>query len=380
MKTPSRWRWLLLLIAVGVLVVVGVLLMALAPSQRAGSSFDTSPWGSRQFYEYLQQQGRRVERWQRDYPNLKGQGQVLVQISGRPLGLSADLVQWLEAGNTLVRFYWHGEPTAAPFSQRLPTPQGSVLVETRRRLQRRDLDTGDRPLLADDYGIIAYLRPIAGGGQQLHSVYPWLVANAYGNDPPLANFAAVAAFLEALPPTTTIYFDEWLHGYRQRTPDDVVTRPEYRSVLDYLSRTQWLGIGLQLGLILLILLWQQSQRFGPPLQERPPTPSNSATYIAALAAVLQRAQQRAFVQQQLQSYLRHQLAAKLGLSADRGNPHHLPDDASLIQAWQALTGHSPSQLQTVLQAHPTQSDRQLLQWLQAAASVLEPLDRGPSPD
>ncbi|WP_448527042.1 DUF4350 domain-containing protein [Parathermosynechococcus lividus] len=380
MKTPSRWRWLLLLLSVLVLVVVGVLLMTLAPSAKAGSSFDNSPWGSRQFYEYLEQQGFKVERWQRDYPNLSGQGHVLLQISGRLRDPSADLAQWMADGNTLVRFYWHGEPTAAPFSYRLQTSQGSVLVETRRRLQPRDIAPRYRPLLSDDYGLIAYLQTTLIGertGQQLQSVYPWLVANAYGSHTQLANFATVAALLQGLPSTTTIttiYFDEWLHGYRQRTPEDVDTGLQPRSVLDYLSRTQWLGISLQLGVILIFLLWQQSQRFGPPLQEQVVTPSNSATYIAALAGVLQRAQQRNFVRQQLQGQLRHNLAARLGLIADRSNPHHLPEDSELMQAWQSVTGQTPALLHTLLEDTAMPEDRQLLEWLKDAATVLQPLE------
>ncbi len=374
MNNSSRWRWLLLLLLGIILGVLGILLVALAPSGRAGSSFDTSPWGSRQFYEYLEQQGFPVERWQRDYPNLSGQGQILIQISGRPLRLSSDLVQWLGEGNTLVRFYWHGEPTAAPFSQRLATPQGNVLVETRRRLQRRDLPPGDRPLLADEYGIVVYSQQMRENGQQIASVYPWLVANAYGKDTPLANFAAVSALLKELPSPTTIYFDEWLHGYRRRTPEDVETSPEYRSVFDYLSRSQWLGIGVQLGLILLFLLWQQSQRFGPPLQEQPANPSNSASYISALAGVLQRAQQRNFVRHQLQGQLRHELATKLGLTADPRNPHQLPSDSELIRAWQETTGQSPTQLQQLLQQEESLSeDRQLVRWLQEVDSIFKPL-------
>lgn len=185
MISINRRQGVFLAFAVLVLLVVGILILAIAPSGRAGSSFDPSPWGTQKFYAYLQQQGFQVARWQRDYANLKGEGHVFIQISSRPIGWSPPLLEWLAQGNTLVRFYWHGEPTAAPFEKRLSTPQGKVLIETRRRVPRQ---RGDRPLLKDDHGSIVYLREATSPqthGQRILGVYPWLVANVYGGDPPL---------------------------------------------------------------------------------------------------------------------------------------------------------------------------------------------------
>ncbi|HIK26394.1 MAG TPA: DUF4350 domain-containing protein [Thermosynechococcus sp. M46_R2017_013] len=133
----NRRQGFFLSFALLILLVVGLLILLAAPNNRAGSSFDSSSWGTQQFYAYLEQQGLQVERWQRNYDNLKnlkGKGHILLQISGRPLGWPPPLVEWLAQGNTLVRLYWHGEPTAAPFETRLSMPQGNVLIETRRRI------------------------------------------------------------------------------------------------------------------------------------------------------------------------------------------------------------------------------------------------------
>ncbi|WJI25697.1 DUF4350 domain-containing protein [Thermosynechococcus sp. B3] len=369
----NRRQWFFLGFAVLVLLVVGLLILAAAPSSRAGSSFDASPWGTQQFYTYLEQQGFRVERWQRNYNNLRGTGHILIQISGRPIGWSPSLVEWLAQGNTLVRFYWHGEPTAAPFAARLSTPQGKVLIETRRRVP---FQQGDRSLLKDDHGLIVYLRRSNSPHnheQRILGVYPWLVANVYGGETALANFAVVAQLLqEVAEPGATIYFDEWLHGYRQRTPEDVVRETVPETLFDYFSRTPWLAVGVQFSLLLLFLLWQQSQRFGPPLLEKEPVASNSAAYIAALAGVLERAQQRHFVLEQLQDRFRYDLANQLGLAA---NPHHLPRDSELIQAWQTTTGRSPQHLQDLLSIPHSIDDSQLLKWLEQAGSALQALKR-----
>ncbi|BAC09080.1 DUF4350 domain-containing protein [Thermosynechococcus vestitus] len=357
--------------AVLVLLVIGLLIAAVAPSRRAGSSFDSSPWGTQQFYTYLKQQGLRVERWQHHYSNLKGKGHILIQISGRPIGWPPSLVAWLAQGNTLVRFYGHGEPTAAPFETRLSMPQGTVLIETRRRMPFRQ---GDRSLLKDDYGLIVYLRHSHtphNHEQRILGVYPWLVANAYGSETGLANFAVVAQLLqEVAEPGTTLYFDEWLHGYRQPTAEDALRERVPQTLFEYFSRTPWLAVGLQFGLLLLFLLWQQSQRFGPPLLEKEPVTSNSAAYIEALAGVLQRAQQRQFVLEQLQDRFRYDLARQLGLAT---RPHHLPQDSELLQGWQRATGRSPDCLQDLLRIRPSIDDAQLLRWLEQAASVLQTL-------
>lgn len=371
MISINRRQWFFIACATLVLLVVSLMMLAVAPSGRAGSSFDTSPWGTQRFYAYLEEQGFRVERWQRDYGNLKGKGHVLIQISGRPLGWPPPLVDWLAQGNTLVRFYRHGEPTAAPFEQRLLTPQGNVLIETRYRVP---FEAGDRPLLSDDHGLVVYVRQtnsLNHDEQPVLGVYPWLVANVYGGDSHLANFAVVAQVLQdRVAPGATIYFDEWLHGYRQRTPKDVARGTAPQTLFDYFSRTPWFAIGLQLALLLLFLLWQQSQCLGPPLLEKERVPSNSAAYIEALAGVLQRAQQRQFVLQQLQDRLRYDLANQLGLAAD---PHRRPQDRDLVQAWHSATGRSPELLQELLSVTNSTDDSQLRQWLEQAARVVQAL-------
>ncbi|MDG2991304.1 DUF4350 domain-containing protein [Candidatus Synechococcus calcipolaris G9] len=366
------WIW-----AIAVILVLGVMLLALAPSSKAGSSFDRSPWGSREFFDYLNQQGFHVKRWQRDYTHLEGDGgDVFIQIGNNQtlpdlLSIDGPTNDWLEQGNTLLRLAWGGKVTAGPFSPRFATDQGPVQVNTRRRFINTHPPT--TPAETTYYLEDAQGRIIALEQGRILVLYPWLVANAY-NQPDLGNYAFVAHLLEqAGARTKTIWFDEWLHGYRIRDSSDLPEDVPYQDFIDYLSQTPWLGIFFQGILIFLFLLWQHNHRFGPLLIPSPPEVNNSLDYIQAMAGVLHRAEQTDFVLNQLRDRLRYDVAYGLGMTADSSLGRYLPEDGELVSQWAAETGRDGQDLQQLLQPkdqNQPMRPQELLAWLGKAESVV----------
>ncbi len=368
----------------GVLLGVALLLMLLAPSTKAGSSYDQSPWGSQAFYHYLQglaetQPGLEVQRWQRDYKNLTGKNQVLFKIGDQrqlqTQGFSSDTLDWIEAGNTLILLTWDGNIKSPDPSVQIPTPVGPVQVDTRRR---EEVKPGTHP---SDFGETARLLGDVDGavlwsvkteqGKIIYGVYPWFVANAYDH-PKFENFAYFAELAQAA--GGQIWFDEWLHGYRVKDPTDLPADVSYSGVLDYLRRTPWLLVLLQAIVFGVIMLWGKNHRLGALIRERPPTQANSEQYIQALASVLQKAQHQDFVQAQLSQRLRQELAEKLGLRGAWVGHDVSFSDQELAQAWSAQTGKSPQDLMIVIGPTPEElTEQELLAWLNRVEQVLRGL-------
>lgn len=380
-KNASR-QIFIWLFGLGVLLVVALLIMALAPSGKAGSSLDRSPWGSWEFFEYLQQQGTQpssIQRWQRAYKNLSGRNQVLFQISDQrrwqdPQALEPEISDWLAQGNTLIRLNWGGEVRSPNSRTRLLTPQGPVAVDTRRRVDLREtIEDSERGpavmVLGDEAGAVAWSLKIKAG-ERIYGVYPWLVANAYSGSN-AANFAYFAALAQAK--GEKIWFDEWMHGYRVKDSQDVSER-SYGNIWDYLRRTPWLLVLLQAIVLGFILLWGKNHRLGSLIQPYEPTQANSEQYIQALAGVLHQAQHHDFVQSQLSQRFRQELAEKLGLRGAWSGHEQLLRDQELAQAWSLQTGQSPGELLLVLGPVPEQlSESELLTWLNRVARILQGL-------
>ncbi|MDS3859840.1 DUF4350 domain-containing protein [Thermosynechococcaceae cyanobacterium BACA0444] len=380
-KNASRqiFVWLF---GLGVLLVVALMIMALAPSGKAGSSLDRSPWGSREFFQYLQEQGTQtssVQRWQRAYKNLSGRNQVLFQITDQqrwqdPWSLDPDIEKWLAQGNTLIRFTWGGTVRSPTSQTRLSTPQGPVAVDTRRRMNVADesenVDLGPAiTVLGDDAGAVAWSVKTKAGGK-IFGVYPWLVANAYSGLNS-ANFAYFAALAQAK--GEKIWFDEWLHGYRIKDSEDS-SQNSYGSIWDYLRRTPWLLVLIQAIVLGLILLWGKNHRLGPLIQAHEPTQANSEQYIQALSGVLHQAQHHDFVQAQLSQRCRQELAEKLGLRGAWSGHQQIVTDQELAQAWSLHTGEDPGKVLLVLGPVPEKlSEQELLIWLNQVGKILQGL-------
>ncbi len=368
-----RPRRLGLWIALGIAVVV-LLILAAAPVPQDGSTYERSPTGYRTWYETMRQQGVPVQRWQRNYQQLQGTGQTLIQIWGGrstpPSGWDQNQIQaWVAKGNTLITLAWNGPVTDAPFASQLSSPVGPVLIETRRRyLAKAGADI--QVQLEDQVGVVVWTQSL-NRGQWVQATYPWLAANVYEGQS--ANYQ----FLKTLATQQqgTIWIDEWLHGHR----DPIAATgsgPSARNttIYEFLWQTPLSAIAAQAVLVLLLLIWGGNLRFGPLLDLKPPVVDNSEQYIQALGGVLNNAGHTDFVLQHLGQRLRQQLAQALDLTLDPRQNGSLPEDTLLANQWAAHTGRQPQELLEVLQ-QTTQnrrlSDRELLAWVGKAAAILE---------
>lgn len=366
-RWPARWVWWL---GLGIAALLFLVVIS-APLTKDGSTYERSPTGYRNWYTTLQRQGIEIGRWQKDYDRLQGTGQTLLQIRGDRLPESSNLVEdeienWVRQGNTFIRLGWTGKVTNSPFSSRLDSPAGGVLIETTRRLTSREPD--QQSVLADQAGSVIWSRQLAAG-ELVGGTYPWLAANAYAND------SVNHQFLTSLVQQRggKIWVDEWIHGYRD--PEKVAPngKRRYQDVLDYLQRTPVFPLAVQIGLILLFLLWHGNQRFGRLKSLPPPDLANSERYIQSLAGVLNNCHHTNFVLDRLGVQFRRQLASQLGLSLDQGRESIAAQDQDLAAAWASQSGRSPQEVLRLLQQIQTQrrlSDQELLTWVGMVESIL----------
>ncbi len=393
----GRPRWfrrkrVWLLAGLGGLILVLLVLFG-APTPQDGSTYSRSPTGYRGWYDYMRQQNAPIQRWQKDYDQLTGTGQTLIQVWGKapakPMTRRelARVQRWIAEGNTLITlswldqetipwldegcplgYCWRGEVTVAPFSSQLKSDVGPVLIQTTRR---HPLQSGDRPELTDAYGGVMWSNP-EGEGRVIYATYPWIAANIFADQP--GNYS----FLAQLAQQTggTIWMDEWVHGHRDPDPNAAANASQPEDLFGFLARTPVALLTAQGGLILLLLIWGQNHRFGAAQSLKVPTQDNSEQYIQALGAILNKAGQTGFVTSQLSQTLRQSLAAQLGLTQSHGDRSRLPQDNDLATQWAGVTGRPAQELLELLeQAGQTRrlSDRQLLDWVSKAESILRGL-------
>ncbi|NEO83773.1 MAG: DUF4350 domain-containing protein [Spirulina sp. SIO3F2] len=359
-----------------VFVALGLFAMLWNPAnpRQVGSTYGQTPAGYGAWYAQLQtQSGVQVERWQRPSAELVERhpetGQVFVQVTQDYIGLSESLSDWIESGNILIQIGGQPQPPVsdAPFRSEISSPQGTVVLETRRRAMP---DDASELLLVDDYGAIAWSTP-RGLGQIVRIAPPYFAANAYQNAP--GNFAFLTALVtgKTNPPTKEVRFDvsqtqpqqvwvdEYLHGHVDApSPDAAETDP---NIWQYLLGTPLAIVMLQGAIALIIALLALNQRFGLPQPLSEPRPNNSQAYIEALAAVLSKAEQQNFVVELLAPEQQRQLQVQLGLGSG------LLKESELVAAWVAQTGQPPELLQKLLrqaQRDRRWSQAQLVQWLQ----------------
>ncbi len=363
----QRWLW----IGLGILVFVGLVLLS-APATKDGSTYTRSPTGYFNWYTSLKQQNIPIQRWQKNHTKLTGTGQTLIQIRGEqttgPDSEAKEAIDaWVAEGNTLISLDWQGRLTAAPFSSRLNSPVGPVLIETIRR--QTALTEGEIALLRDKQGSVVWSSPESEGGY-ITVAYPWLAANAYPSDSNNYKFLTQLAQQQG----GKIWVDEWIHGYRDPlTPQEQKARP-YQDALEYLFDTPVFPLTVQVFLIVLLLIWNGNRRFGQILTIKKPNLANSERYIQSLAGVLNNARHSDFVLQHVGEQLRQQLAAKLGIAADRAAGTVRLDDQRLAEAWANQSGRSPQELLSLLQpTNPKRrfSDRELLDWISRAELILQ---------
>ncbi len=385
--TPSRswfsqisvWVWVFL----GILTLGLVLLNAAPQTYPGGSTYEKSLQGYSQWYAALAER-HSVQRWEQPYDALTGTGQTFIQVADTEPYENENLqnqqiLDWVAQGNTLLLLTWEGQISAANFRSSLPSPQGPVWVETRRRGYQSllpfpvgsdlgEFEAGDIQVeLGDAHGAVVWSSPYEKG-KVIQSVYPWLGANVY------AEGTANLDFLTNLVTQQdgTIWVDEWLHGHRQTLTDDGA-RPDDASAADAFAylRQQPIGVAFGQGVILLLLLiWGLNQRLGAPRSLVPAPVNNSDRYIQSLADTLQHSNHQGYVLKLLGQAFRQRLAAALGLATT------LMTDQAIAQQWSVVTGRPPQDLIELLeqtQPQKTLSDRALLDWVRSADHILRGL-------
>jgi hypothetical protein len=134
--------------------------------------------------------------------------------------------------------------------------------------------------------------------------------------------------------------DEYSHGYKDA---EEIQRETSNNVITYLAKTPLSLLAIQIGVILLMLLWGQNQRLGPPAPVTAPIVDNSEAYIQAMAAVLREAECSEFVLDVIGKAEQLDIQTALGLGK-----MPLPLE-TVSAAWVQQTGQSAVELESLLQ-------------------------------
>ena len=347
------------------LVLLFLLLVLLAPAtgqKTSGSTYNRAPEGYLGWYAYMETQGTPVQRWRRPLDALLEQPdteapQTLIRIyPGLVNQFQAWDRTWLEGwlanGNTFIALGLDAAIVDVPFTSRLASDFGDVVVKTRRR---QDVPVNsDRHLLGDEYGAVVWENSNAASGRFIVALTPHLAANAYLEEP--GNFA----FLADLASQTggSIWVDEYLHGFKAA---DVIVEETVNSWGAYLARTPVKIALMQIAILLGIFLLAQNRRLGNLTTVKPPKVDNSKAYIEALAAVLHKAESTPFLVDMITKAERSRLQTALGFHKAT------VDDRTLQDAWTQQTGQSRQALTPLLQPPKTpqkRADATLKTWLE----------------
>ncbi len=357
-----------LFVAIALIVLFGLTLFVAPRSDRqaSGSTFTRFPDGYGAWYATVEQEGGKIQRWQKpseEFIKQGATGRTFLQINSGALGfgLTNDEEEWVKRGNTLVVLGMSKPATAASFVNVYPTGQGNVKIETSRRHR---LQTNEQNLLSDRYGAIVWERTV-GKGRIISSVTPFLAANVYQDEP--GNFAFLTKL--AKQQNNEIWVDEYLHGYKEKEVIKKETAPSWER---YLLKTPLFPVLLQLIVLTGVLIWSKNRRFGQPMPLETETQDNNATYIQALAGVLRKANRSEFVVDAIAREEQIQIQRALGL----GN--RLVEVDLVVKAWIEQTGRSAQELEQVLPKGKRQylSEKDLLVWLTQVQRVRQQLPQG----
>jgi len=369
-------------------LLLGVMLFG-APATshlESGSTWHRGPAGYSAWYESLEQQGITVERWQRPVETLLEQlgepeDTTVTLIQNRAVTPETLLVvlpgfigqgdvsnllpwmpQWVEAGHRLVVLGVKAAATAAPFSQVLDSPVGSVKIDTRRR---EKMVVAEDTILRDEYGVVVFEMQLAGKEFTV-AVTPHLAANAYQNQPD--NFAFLTELVAGS--GERVWVDEYLHGYRDQ--DAIAAEVGGDSWLNYLASTPLLILVAQALAVTLVALVALNRRLGQRRTLHPPAVDNSRAYIQAMAGVLHRAGSHDMVVQTLGQAEQIQLQKKLGLGSAP-----LPIDR-LQAAWEQQASRPNLDLAAILNPPALTGERPLREWLKQLQSLHSPTQETPA--
>ncbi|MEH1827883.1 MAG: DUF4350 domain-containing protein [Nostoc sp.] len=349
MKRPNRLAW------IGAIALFAMVLLSLfaAPNNtklNAGSTYNRAPDGYGAWYAFMQQQGTSIKRWQKPFSDIQPENSpiTLLQVGGETI-LGSKEREWVEKGNTLVILGAGARVTEAEFSTMQKSPQGNIKIDTRRRNKKAKQEQVD---LGDRFGAVVWKENYEQG-KVIFSTTPYLAANAYQDN--LSNFKYLASLVTEK--NNTIFVDEYIHGYKD---SDVRKKENEGDLSSFFAKTPLLPILVQVGILLLVLIWAQNRRFGKPVALDIPVTDNSEAYIQALAGVLQKADTTDFVVEMVGKQEQLQLQKALGLG------QILLEREALINFWIEKTGASAAELDAVLKLQSRKqpiSEQDLLSWL-----------------
>ncbi len=336
---------------------------------RRGSSYTYSPNGYAAWYNFMQQKGANIQRWQRPVEDLLTKNNItLLQVNEKLNYYQSFAYQdWIKKGNTVVMLGIKSPATKAKFTQYLPSDFGDILIKTTRRFTEKFSNEDEKStekLLSDDFGDVVISYKI-GKGKLIIATTAYIGANAYQNEP--SNYEFLAKLVNEN--NHQIFVDEYMHGYRDQ---DVLKSEGKGDWVSYLLQTPLLVTMINIVIILLVLIFALNKRFGLPIFVKNPETNNSEAYIQALAAVLRKAESNNFVLENIAKSELLRIQKALGLGGK-----NLVDQETLIIAWREQTKTSPQDLIDLLKlANRSQkiSQGDLLIWLNKLKLVHQKLN------
>jgi Domain of unknown function (DUF4350) len=370
-KKLIKQYWQFVFLAVVALVLFTVVSATGGDPRQTGSSYSIAPNGYGAWYQMMVDRGVQISRSKQDFAQIvensaNDTGTTLLQVNSKVEQLQIDREQqdWVKQGNTLVILGVAAPAWDIPFESDLASPQGNVRIETTRRFRSERAfglpsDAPPQNVLSDRSGnVIAQFN--IEKGRAIIATTPHLAANAYQDFRPNYELLAKLVTLDR----QRIIVDEYIHGYRDRTSTAATKTGD---VLEYLARTPWLVVFLNLVLGLLVLIWQQNRRFGKIVIPKQPEIENSEAYIQALGGVLRQANSSEFVLQNIGKANQLVWQQKLGLGSDR-----LVATDTLIAAWENRTKLPTDDLRSVLQLSAGEQrlpPAELNEWLKKVRSI-----------
>ncbi|MDZ8035225.1 DUF4350 domain-containing protein [Nostoc sp. DedSLP04] len=360
MKRPNRLAWM------GAIALAAIVLLSLfaAPNNtkiNAGSTYNRNSDGYGAWYAFMQQQEISIKRWQKPFSDIQPENNpvTFLQVGGYPRETTLDSQEreWVEKGNTLVILGAKARVTEAEFSTMQKSPEGDIKIDTRRRYKKAN---SQQVNLGDRFGAVVWKENYKKG-KVIFSTTPYLAANAYQDY--LSNFKYLASLVTEK--SNTVFVDEYIHGYKDA---DIRKKESEGDLSSFFAKTPLLPILIQVGILLLVLVWAQNRRFGKPVALDTPVVDNSEAYIQALAGVLQKADTTDFVVEMVGKQEQLELQKVLGLG------QVLLERQALIDFWMEKTGASAAELDAVLKLQSRKqpiSERDLLSWLGKWRSIRE---------
>jgi len=347
--TKQKWRW----DAIALLMLSLLFFIVITPSQQRlsdGSTYSRQPSGYGAWYATMEQQGTKIQRWQKPWTELitnsataKKASTTLLQIHPQltsPPVLDEQEQKWLSLGNKIIILGIQEKVTAANFTTTPSSPQGIIKIQSsRRKLWTIPPDQSSKlTILGDRFGAIIWQQPI-GKGQLILVTTPYLGANAYQNEP--GNFKFLSQLVNpAGNPQQQIYVDEYLHGYRDA---EEIAKTGTGNWITYLQKTPVFVVFVQMGILLLVLLGGYNQRLGRVVPLETPAINNSEEYIGAIAAVLERANCPDFLLDTIGRAEQIKLQRSLGLGSTLVAPE------VLLKVWEERIGKPSQELAQILQ-------------------------------